>query len=79
LLVTKEIEMLSLLKAWLNWCLGGCGNSVSISQSGNGKSTNVVQVGNDIWINGVEIKINEPVRSIKTINGVTWVNGKRVQ
>lgn len=71
--------MLSLLKAWLNWCLGGCSNSVSISQSGNGKSTNVVQVGNDIWVNGVEIKINEPVRSIKTVNGVTWVNGKRVQ
>lgn len=71
--------MLSLLKAWLNWCLGGCGNSVSISQSSNGNTTSVVQVGGDVWINGKSINVNEPICSIKTVNGVTWVNGKRVQ
>ena len=71
--------MVELLKKWFNWCFDSShGNCVSISQKSNGSDTTVVQVGGDVWINGVEVKINEPVRSIKTVNGVTWINGKRV-
>lgn len=70
--------MLSLLKKWFNWCFDGV-NSVSISQSSNGNTATVVQIGGDVWINGKAINVNEPIRSIKTVNGVTWVNGKRVQ
>lgn len=68
---------MNLLKKWFNWCFADC-NIVSVTQKSNGNNTTVVQVGSDVWINGVEIKTKEPVRSIKTVNGATWINGKRV-